>query len=400
MESSLLKLKLNNNMTPAINTFFMKFNVYAPTAFAVLLLVFLAACSATSADEDKKARLEKLKDQQAAITKEIQKLESEIRAANPDSLSDIRARDVAVTELQLQPFDHYVKTQGHIESDNNVLVSAEAMGVVKKVFVTEGQQVSRGQTLAQIDNSVIMRSIESMEAQLELATSVYERQKNLWDQKIGTEVQFLQAKTNKESLEKQIASLREQNDMTRIKAPMSGTVDEIFAREGQTLAPGAPALRVVNTADLKIQASVSEAYVTDIQKGDKALVRISDLNKEVEAKVTFVGKTIDRLSRTFNVEIALPSEPDLRPNMTATVKIVFESNPSALVVPVNIIQQINDEKVVYIAEPKGSLMVAKRKVITVNGVYGNLAEVKGLSAGDKLISVGYQGLNDGDYVKI
>ncbi|MEX2235614.1 MAG: efflux RND transporter periplasmic adaptor subunit, partial [Cyclobacteriaceae bacterium] len=126
----------------------------------------------------------------------------------------------------------------------------------------------------------------------------------------------------------------------------------------------------------------------------------SELKKEVEARVTFVSKTIDLLSRTFNVEVALPSNPDLRPNMTATVKIVFESNPSAVVVPINLIQEINDEKIVYIAEQKGEHMVATRKVITVDGVYGNLAEVKGLSAGDKLITVGYQGLNDGDYIKI
>src|SRR5690606_28504209 len=154
-------------------------------------------------------------------------LESEIAAANPDSLKSVRSKDVGIAELATRNFDHYVKTQGHVESDNNVLVSAETMGVVKSVFVTEGQQVSRGQTLAQIDNSVIQRSIESMQAQLELATSVYARQKNLWDQKIGTEVQFLQAKTGKESLEKQLASLREQGEKTKIKSPISGTVDAV-----------------------------------------------------------------------------------------------------------------------------------------------------------------------------
>ena len=203
-------------MTQAINTPFMKLNLFSRIAVALVVAGFLAACSATSADDDKKARLEKLKEQQASITKEIQKLESEIAEANPDSTAAVKAKDVAVEELALQKFDHYVQTQGHIESENNVLVSAESMGVITRVFVSEGQQVSKGQTLAQIDNSIIMRNIESMQSQLELATSVYERQKNLWDQKIGTEVQYLQAKTNKESLEKQIASLREQNDKTRI----------------------------------------------------------------------------------------------------------------------------------------------------------------------------------------
>ena len=378
----------------------MKLNLFSRIAFAVVLAGFLVACSATSADEDKKARLEKLKEQQAAISKEILKLENEIAEENPDSVSTVRAKDVAVQELALQSFDHYVQTQGHIESENNVLVSAESPGVVTQVFVSEGQKVSKGQALAQVDNSVIQRNIESMEAQLDLATSVYERQKNLWDQKIGTEVQFLQAKTNKESLEKQIASLREQLDKTRIKAPISGSVDAVFAKVGENIAPGVPAFQVVNASDLKIQAQISEAYVTDIKKGDKALVNISELKKEVEAKVTFVGRTIDRLSRTFSVEIDLPSDPDLRPNMTATARIVFESKESAVVVPVNLIQEINDEKVVYIAEQKGKQMVATRKVITVKGVYGNRAEVTGLNAGDKIITVGYQGLNDGDFIKV
>jgi len=378
----------------------MKSKLIARISFAVIVAGFLASCSATTADDDKKVRLEKLKEQQASITKEIQKLESEIAAENPDSTMAVRAKDVAVSELALQNFDHYVQTQGHIESENNVLVSAESMGVITRVFVTEGQQVSKGQTLVQIDNSVFMRNIESMEAQLELATSVYERQKNLWDQKIGTEVQFLQAKTNKESLEKQLASLREQNEKTRIKSPISGTVDDVLVKAGENMAPGMPAARVVNANDLKIQAQVSEAYVTDIKKGNKALVTISELKKDVEAKVTFVGRTIDRLSRTFTVEVQLPQNPDLRPNMTATVRVVFDSNPSAVVVPVNLIQEINDEKVIYIAEQQGKQMVATRKVITVEGVYGNRAEVKGLAAGDKIITVGYQGLNDGDFIKI
>lgn len=378
----------------------MKLSIYSRFAFAVTMAALLAACSAATPDDDKNARLTNLKEQQASITREIQKLESELAKENPDSISNIRAKDVGVSELTLQKFDHYVQTQGHIESDNNILVSAESMGVIRNVYVTEGQYVSKGQVMAQIDNSVISRSMESMEAQLELATSVYERQKNLWDQKIGTEVQFLQAKTGKESLEKQLASLREQKDMTRIKSPINGTVDAISVKVGENIAPGMPAVRVVNTADLKLQARVSEAYITEIKKGNKVLVNISELKKEVEATVTFVSKTIDLLSRTFNVEVDLPSDPGLRPNMTATVKIIFASDPSAVVVPINVIQEINDEKVVYVAAEKGKQTIATRKVITVDGVFGNVAQVKGLNAGDKLITVGYQGLNDGDFIKL
>lgn len=384
----------------AYKTLYMKSNFYN-LLMAVVVAGLLAACSAATPDDDKKARLEKLKTQQADLSKEIAKLEAEILAENPDSAAtSVKAKEVDVTELKTRLFEHYVQTQGQVESENNVLVSAKSMGVVTNVYANEGDQVSKGQVLAQIDNSVIMRSIESMRAQLELATSVYERQKNLWDQKIGTEVQFLQAKTNKESLEKQLASLQEQNEMTKIKAPVSGTVDEVSIKVGENIAPGMPAVRVVNNSDLKLIARISEAYVTNIKKNNKVIVNIPELKGELEAKVNFVGKTIDPLSRTFNVEIKLPSDPNLRANMTATVKVVFRTEPSAVAIPVNIIQEINNEKVVYVAEAKGRQMIAKRKVITVDGVYGALAQVDGLEAGDKLITVGYQGLNDGDYIKI
>jgi membrane fusion protein (multidrug efflux system) len=383
----------------ANKSLYMKPNLYYRLAVALVVAGLLAACSAASPDDDKKAKLEKLKTEQANLGKEIKKLEAEIAKANPDS-ADVKAKEIAAEELKPHKFDHYVQTQGKVESENNILVSARTMGGVTQVYVNEGDQVNKGQVLAQIDNSVIVRSIESMKAQLDLATSVYERQKNLWDQKIGTEVQFLQAKTGKESLEKQIASLQEQNEMSRIKSPINGAVDEVWVKVGENIAPGMPAVRVVNTSDLKLIASVSEAYVTNIKKGNKVIVSIPEVGKEINATVSFVGRTIDQLSRTFTVEVKLPSEPNLRPNMTATIKVVFQSEPSAIVVPVNVIQQINNEKVVYVAEAKGKQTVARRKVVTVDGVYGNFAQVKGLNAGDKLITVGYQGLNDGDFVKI
>jgi membrane fusion protein, multidrug efflux system len=377
----------------------MKAKLYNRLAVFVTVAAFLAACSAATPDEDKKGRLAELKKEQATLAKEIAALEEQIAKENPNEKT-VRAKEVAVTELKGQSFDHYVQTQGKVESENNISVSAKTMGVVEKVFVKEGQQVSKGQTLAQIDNSVISTSIESMKSQLELANTVYERQKNLWDQKIGTEVQYLQAKTNKESLEKQLASLQQQNEMTRIKSPISGTVDEIMVKVGENIAPGMPAARVVNSNDLKLVAKVSEAYVTDIKKGNKVLISIPELKKEVTGKVSFVGRNIDAMSRTFTVEVDLKSQPDLRPNMTATVKVVFTTAEGALVVPINVIQTVNNQKIVYVAETKGSQTVARKKIVTVDGVYNNSAQVQGLSTGDKVITFGYQGLNDGELIKI
>ncbi|HEY3406279.1 MAG TPA: efflux RND transporter periplasmic adaptor subunit [Ohtaekwangia sp.] len=376
----------------------MKSTTYSKLA-AIVVAGTLAACSAASND-DKTSKLNELKTQQAELSKEILKLEEEIAKSTPDSLKTVKAKDVSVTELQVQKFDHYVHTQGSVEAEDNILVSAKTPGVVTAVYVTEGQQVSKGQTLAQIDNSVILRNIEAQKAQLELATAVFDRQKNLWDQKIGTEVQYLQAKTNKESLEKQVAASQEQNEMTRIKAPINGTVDEIAVKVGENIGPGMPAARVVNTSSLKLKANVSEAYVTQIKKGNKVLINVPELKKEITAQVTFVGKTIDPLSRTFAVEVKLPSDATLRPNMTGEAKVVFHTEPSAIVVPINVVQEVNNEKIVYVAETEGKQTVARKKVVTVDGVYNNQAQVNGLKAGDKIISFGYQGLNDGQVIKI
>jgi membrane fusion protein, multidrug efflux system len=302
--------------------------------------------------------------------------------------------------LKLRKFDHYVQTQGVIEAEDNILVSAKSMGVITQVYVKEGQTVSKGQILAQIDNSLVLRNAEGVKSQLALATSVYERQKNLWDQKIGTEVQFLQAKTNKEALEKQLAGVEEQNDMMRIKSPINGVVDEVSVKIGENISPGQPAARVINNSDLKVKAMVSESYITQVKKGNKIIVTIPDLNKEVEAKVTFVGRNIDQLSRTFALEADILSNADLRPNMTALIKVVYQSFPSALTVPVNAVQDINGEKIVYIAEASGNQTVARKKIVKVKGIFDERAQVEGLAAGDKIITAGYQGLNDGQFIKV
>jgi RND family efflux transporter MFP subunit len=378
----------------------MKSNLY--TRLSVLTLAgLMMACSATTPDDDKQGRLDKLKTEKAALDKEIKRLEEEIAKATPDSAATkMKAKDVAVVDLAPRAFNHYVQTQASVDAEDNIMLSAKSMGVVTAVYVTEGQQVSKGQRLVQLDNSIIQRSIEAMKSQSELATAIYNRQKNLWDQKIGTEVQYLQAKTNKENLEKQIKSMEEQSDLSRITSPISGTVDQVIAKVGETMSPGMPAARVINNSKLKLVANVSEAYITSIKKGNDVLINIPELNRELKAQVSFVGKNIDQLSRTFTVEIKLPSLAELRPNMTGIVKIIFHSEPSTLVVPVNVVQDINNQKIVYVAESSGKQTVARKKVVTVDAVYDNQAQVQGLKAGDKVITFGYQGLNDGQVIKI
>lgn len=374
----------------------MKTRFYIPFLSVVVIAGLLAGCSATSTD--KKTQLEKLKEQRAKLDGEIKKLETEIGTINPAPVAE-KSREVGVMELTPKKFDYFVQTQGAVEAIDNILVSAKTMGVISTVYVREGEVVKRGQTLAQIDNSVIVSNINELKSSIELANTVYQRQKNLWDQKIGTEVQYLQAKNNKESLEKRLATLNEQLDMSKIKSPIDGSVDEVDVKIGQNVAPGMPALRVVSFDKLKMKANVSEAYVVQIKTGNKVVVTFPDINKEIEAKVTFVGKTINQLSRTFPVEVALPSYADLRHNMSGVLRVVFQTVPDAMTVPVNVVQEINGQKVVYIAVTEGTKTIARRKVVEVAGIYGNVAQIKGLNAGDKVIVVGYQGLNDGEFVK-
>ena len=375
----------------------MKSKLYTKLLALFVIAIVVVACNGSS--KDKETQLKDLKAQQAALATQISELEKGVDTKASES-GTRRSKEVGVIELTARPFDHYITTQGAIEAVDNILVSAKTMGIITQVFVREGDVVSKGQTLAQIDNSLTLRGMEEVKSGLDLATTIYNRQKNLWDQKIGTEVQYLQAKNNKESLERRLATIKEQLDMALIKSPISGSVDAVDVKIGQNAAPGAPAFRVVSSDRLKFIANVSEAFVTNVKKGNNVQIAFGDLNKSVSGQVTFVGKAINQLSRTFPVEIALASNNDFRPNMSGELKLIFHSEEAAIVVPVNVVQDINGQKVVYTAETVDGKLVAKKNIVKVIGVYGNLAQVSTLKSGDKIITVGYQGLNDGELIKI
>ena len=360
------------------------------------IVVLIASCS--SAPKDKKTQLAELKQQQKELAEKIQKLEVETQSSNPESVP-ANVKEVSVREVVSTPFHYLLQTQGGVEAEQNIMVSAKAAGLVTHVYVKEGERVGVGQTLAQIDNTLILKGIEELKGSLELAKTVYERQKSLWDQKIGTEIQYLTAKNNKESLERKLATMNEQNDMTRIKSQISGTVEDVLVKVGENTAPGQPAVRVIGNSNLKIVANVSEAYINSIKAGNPVTVQFSDIDKSFEGRVTFVGRNINPLSRSFSVEVPVPSGLDARPNMAATVKIIFNTVPDALAVPVNLVQTVNNQKILYVAESVSGKTVARKHIVEVGGIFNNMAEIKsGLSAGDKVITVGYQGLNDGEAI--
>ncbi|HRH67758.1 MAG TPA: efflux RND transporter periplasmic adaptor subunit, partial [Bacteroidia bacterium] len=236
-----------------------------------LLILTAVSCSQNSDTDKKRAELDNLKKEQASLREKITRLETELADADTSGLN-VKSKIVVVTEMNPVPFNHYIEVQAKVEGEEDVTVSSETMGNITSLNVKAGDKVSKGDILAVVDDRIIRQGIQELQAQLDLVTQIYNKQKNLWDQKIGSEIQFLQAKTNKEALEKRMGSLQEQLDMTRIKSPINGTVDLVNIKVGQTMAPGVPAFRVVNLSSLKVSAEVAESYISKVKRGNDVLI--------------------------------------------------------------------------------------------------------------------------------
>ena len=353
-------------------------------------VVFLASCGGKSID--KKSELEALKKERAALNAKIATLEQEVGVAA--AANDMK--DVNVLEIKESEFKNYLEVQGKIDAEENVQVNPEAPGVVTAVYASIGQNVSKGQVLAQIDDQVLRQNISELQTQLDLATTLFERQKSLWDQKIGTEVQFLNAKTQKDAAERRIATLKTQISMYKIKSPISGTIDAMDLKVGQAVSPGMSGIRVVNASKLKAKALVAESYVGRVDQGDKVQVILPDVPDTVSTNISFASKTIDPISRSFSIEIKLPSNSKYRPNMLSILKIVDYQNLKALVVPVNAIQKAENGDYLFLVE-NGKV---KRVTIQTGKISEGQAEVlSGIKIGDKVITAGTNGLSPGDLVK-
>lgn len=358
-------------------------------------LVMLSSCGSKSLD--KAAQLAALKDQKAKLEAEIATLEKEVGGADGNVQ---RIKTVGLTEVSTGVFRHYIDLQGRVDAEENVSVTAKMPGTLTRILVKNGDIVKKGQLLAQIDDGVLMKSMAELEHQLATAEDIYNRQKGLWDQKIGTEVQFIQAKSQKEGLERSIATLKENLNQTRIYAPIGGSVDMVQLKTGQAISPGIPLCNIVNLSQLKIVGEVTEAYAAKVRKGDVANVFFPDLNKEISVRVSYVGKTINPNTRTFTVECNMPSGSDYRANMVAVIKIIDYQNPKAIVVPVNLIQTAEDGEFVMVADKKDGKQATARKVPVKQGSnYSGMVEIaSGLKAGDYVISTGFQDVNNGETV--
>lgn len=379
--------------------------------FLLILIATLVSCGGDNKSVDAiisagdmtavKAKRAELNKQQRELKAEIDKLNQYIETHEKKERPALVTAEVIKDTL----FKHYVEVQGNVETDQNVVLNAEYSGVLTNVYVKEGQRVSKGQRLAKIDDGGLSSQVAQQEAQMALAQTTFERQQRLWEQKIGSEIQYLQAKTNYESAKNVTQQLRSQLSKTVITAPFSGVVDEIISDPGQVVVPGqTPIIRLVNLSDMYVKASIPETYLKNIKIGTQVKVTLASINEEFTGKVRQVSNYINPNNRSFDIQIEIPNKDGLvKPNLIATVKVNDYSAENVITVPENILQEnAAGETIAYLYQPiNDSIGVAKRVLLETGLSYENHTEVKsGIKKGDTIIKEGAKTLRDGQKVTI
>jgi membrane fusion protein, multidrug efflux system len=368
--------------------------------FVLSALVFFTGCEESI--EKKKEKLAELREQVRTLNDGIAFLEKEIAAADSTFGQDLNITLVTAISLQPRPFEHKAEFRGTVESRKNVLISAEIGGRINAIPVREGQSVSRGQVLAEIDAEVYRNRIAELNNALELATTVYERQEKLWAQKIGSEIQYLEAKNRKEGLEKQLTTAKSELNKAVIRAPFNGTIDQVPARVGELAAPGIPLVRMVSPQEMYIHADVSEAYIGKFKAGDKLEVFFPSQNQRVSSSISAVGQVINMDNRTFRLEVQLPRAGfDIKANQVVVLSLRDYAIDSALVIPTNLIQRDNEGEFVYVLDSEDGKQVAKKRHIQTGNSYKGETEIlAGLKSQEQVVDKGFRDLSEGTSVKV
>jgi RND family efflux transporter MFP subunit len=352
---------------------------------------------------DLKVKLEKLKKEKAGLDENIRKLEADIAKADPSSASQI-AKLVSIDTLRTRDFTHFIELQGMIDANDIVYVMPRSGAAqVRQLYVKRGDQVRKGQLLVKLDDAVMLQQMDALKTQLDYAENIYNRQKSLWDQGIGTEVQLVTAKNNVDAAKRQISTLNETWQTSFVYAPISGVADEVNIKVGEIFSgggPGSPQIKLVNGNSLKIVTQVPENYIARVRKGDKVEVSVPETGKPpYQSTISVVGESIHPTNRSFTTEAKLPADPLLKPNQTAVMRILDYQSKGTVVVPVNVVQSDEKGKYVYVMEKAGDRMVAKKKPVDVGEAYGGGIEIKnGLAGGEIIITEGYQTVYDGQAI--
>lgn len=368
---------------------------------AIIFSVIVSACAGGEAKDlaSKKKQLSEAKAKLKELSTTISTLETEISKMDTSFHAQQKVKLVKGDTLKPSLFKHFIEVQGSIDADDNVLAINQIPGIVTAIYVKPGDHVTKGQILATTDGSAYERGVEGLQTALTLATTAYEKQKNLWEQNIGSEIQFLQAKTQKESLEKQLKAQQAQYEMTKIKSPINGTVDEVRLKLGDMAAPSQamPGIRVINTSKLTLKAKLSDSYIGRVKQGDLVNVFFPDISKTIETRISYAGQVVNPTGRTINVESKIDNtKGEYAANMLAKLLINDVVIKNALVVPTNVVQRSADGLYVLVAaNENGETVVQKRNVKVGDDYNGKTVITDGLKEGDLVITFGYSELVDG-----
>jgi RND family efflux transporter MFP subunit len=389
---------------------------------AITGISLLTSCGSSTKENnaalnDKKAALEKLRGDKAKLDAQITLLEADINKLDPAGSSTQKAKLVAVQTLATADFNHFIELQGKIESENISYISPRGgPAQVKEVLIKKGQSVRKGQLLLRLDDAIVKQNmaaakqgLETIKTQLSFAKNIAQRQQNLWNQNIGTEVQLISAKNNVATLEAQlksaeenVKSVQEMVNTTNVYSDVNGVADDVNIRVGETFsgvtAQGAQ-IKIVNNAALKVSGNIPENYLNNVSMGVPVIVQVPDINKSFNSNIAFVGSSIDALTRGFIVEARLPVDVNLKPNQIALLKVKDYASANAIAIPVGTLQNDEKGKFVMVAATENGKLLARKRPVIIGFLNGEMLEIKnGLKAGDILITEGFQSLYEGQLI--
>ncbi len=366
--------------------------------FILPLIALMVACTTGEKDDEaKRAELKEYKKELSELKKKIEEIEKELSLNQKEGIIN-----VVTTDVKQDLYEHFVDVTGQVKADQNILISPEAAGKIISIEVKEGDKVKKGQVLARLNTEMTQRSLAQVEVNLQLATTTYERQADLWQQNIGSEMEYLQAKSNKEALEQQKESLVAQLDMAIVRAPINGVVDDVIQKQGEMAGPQLPFARLVNIENVYITADVSEIYLQQIKAGDQVAIEFPVINKNLDAKVYRTSSVIDQGSRTFRVRIDLMNRDGaIKPNMLGVLKLRTFADENAMIVPSILVKKDFSGEFIFVAEDiEGQLRAKKRYIKTGIKDNNNTLVTEGLNVGDKVITKGYAQVVDGSAISI
>lgn len=372
----------------------------------LILITFVAiSCGGSEETTESNESLESLISQRDSLKNVLSDINEKI--AELDTASQSKPL-VSAEDVQVKDFVHKIEIQGAVETDKNAVINAEAQGTIRVVHVKEGQKVSQGQALVTIDAAVLSSQIAEIETQLELANYMYEKQKKLMDEGVGTEIEYEQAKAQKNALESSIRTMKSQQGKTVVRAPFSGVVDQVMVSIGEMAAPGVPLMRIVNNKEVKITASLSENLLSKVRVGTEVDLMIPSLNDTVIiSKITSRGNFIDPVNRTFRIRIDVSKNELLLPNQLAKVKVTDFSRKDAIVVNAeSILQDTKNQNYVYkLVKTKGKSFNVKKVYVNVVSRYEGEACIEALNGAklgenDRVVVAGAKGITEADQVNV